>query len=261
VTTPVLLLGTGYTGAVTAARLRRDGRQVVTTSREPRAPDAVRFALEDPSTWDGLPRAGACVWLFPAEPLPLVRDFARTILPRFASVVVIGTTSSYLPEGTGSAVDERTLLDTGSERVKGEDLLRQKGALILRSAGIYGPAVPPRPARNPLDWLRRGLIRDGEKIVNLIHVGDLALVIDAALRSSVAGEDFIVADGHPRAWKEIAAWGNARGFLPGITLPDLGGGGGKRLVTEKLQKMLAPAFAHGDLWRELDRLERGGEER
>jgi hypothetical protein len=243
---------------MTASLLRREGRQVVTTSRDPRSGDAVRFALEDPSTWDGLPGAGACVWLFPAEPFPLVRDFARMILPRFSSLVVIGTTSSYLPEGTGSPVDERTPLNSRSERVRGEILLREEGAVVLRSAGIYGPAVFPRPARNPLDWLRRGLIRDGEKILNLIHVGDLAQAIASALRSSVFGEDFIVADGHPRPWKEIAAWGNARGFLPGIALPDLGGGGGKRLVTDKLRKMLAPAFAHGDLWRELDRLEGGG---
>jgi nucleoside-diphosphate-sugar epimerase len=257
VTPSTLFLGTGYTGAVTAAALRRDGGRVVTTSRVPRSPDVIRFALEDPSTWDALPDAEACVWLFPAQPLPLVREFARRVQPRFPSFVVIGTTSSYLPERTGAAVDETTRLDPQSERAQGEETLLLGGAIVLRSAGIYGPPVTPLPVRNPLDWLRHGLIRDGEKVVNLIHVGDLSLAIMAALRSPVRGEECIVADGQPRLWREIAAWGRERGYLQDIALPDRGGAGSKRLATEKLHRLLAPPFVHRDLWKELELLEEG----
>jgi nucleoside-diphosphate-sugar epimerase len=252
----VLLLGTGYTGAFTAAALRRDGYAVTSTSRQSRTRDAVRFSLDDLTTWDALPPATACVWLFPAEPLPAVTEFVRRFHSRFLTMVVIGTTSSYVAEGKETHVDETTPLDFGLERVKGEEAMREQGALVLRSAGIYGPGVHALPPRNPLDWLRRGLIRDGGRFVNFIQVEDLAAAIVAALRSSVRGEDFIVSDGQPRRWKEILSWANARGYLSMEALPDGGGEGSKRLETGKLHRLLAPTLTHRNLWKELEFLEK-----
>lgn len=251
----VLLLGTGYTGAFTAAALRRDGYPVTSTSRQPRSRDAVRFSLDDPTTWDALPPATACVWLFPAEPLRPVAEFVRRFHSRYPTMVVIGSTSSYVAEGKETRVDETTPLDSGLERVKGEEAMREQGALVLRSAGIYGPGVRTLPPRNPLDWLRRGLIRDGGRFVNLIHVEDLAAAIVAALRSSLRGEDFIVSDGHPRRWKEILSWANKQGYLNREELPDRGGEGSKRLETGKLHRLLSPTLTHRDLWKELEFLE------
>jgi hypothetical protein len=237
--------------------LRAAGYDAASTSRSPRVPGQPEFDLHRTPTWGNLPRADACVWLFPAEPPAAVAEFARTTLHRFAAIVVLGTTSSYLTRSGEETIDEDAGVDLTQPRVMGEEILRGAGACVLRSAGIYGPAIDDHPARNPLDWLRRGLIADGRKLVNLIHVEDLAAAIVAAIVGKEDGRDFIVSDGLPRRWEEISAWGLHNGYLA----PDLYRGStgkpSRRLSNARLMRVLNPHMAHVDLWTELAILERG----
>ena len=141
-------------------------------------------------------------------------------------------------------------------RVQGEEVLMEEGAVVLRSAGIYGPPLGQLNARNPLDWLRAGMIASPESYLNLIHVKDLARTIVTALESEVSGDHFIVSDGTPRRWKEIEAWAVERGFVQAIRYSGLPPRGpSRRLSNHKLLFGLAPKLQNTDLYAELAVLE------
>ncbi len=254
---PILVLGAGYTGRVVLRRLASSSRACVATFRNrlPRAGAGTEYLHVDlgkPETWRSIPPATGCVWTFPAEPAAQVEAFADVLFREPLRVVVIGTTSSYVPPREDEPVTEDTPLDPHVPRVPGEEHLRQRGAVIVRAAGIYGPA------RNPLDWLRRGIASGAEGVVNLIHVEDLASALIAALERAPAGEQYCASDGTPRRWKEIALWARERGF---VREPRFGAGGRSNAISnKKLLALLRRPLDHPDLYRELEILEqeRGG---
>ncbi len=249
---PILVLGGGYTGRVVRRRLMESSRSCVVTFRNrlPRGDgrgEYLHFDLGKSETWSTLPVLGDVVWTFPAEPLQQVEEFANVLFRTGRRVVVIGTTSAYLPGQADEIVNEATPLDLNSPRVRGEELLRSRGATIVRAAGIYGPA------RNPLDWLRRGVSSHGSSFVNLIHVEDLAEVLLRVLTSAPAGEHFCASDGTPRQWKDIAAWALERGFLREARFGE--GRSSKKISNSKLLALLRRPLDHAHLFHELEILE------
>ena len=260
----VVVLGSGYAGEFLMDALRFRGFETAHSSRTPALrrvpasqPPLFRFDLEDRETWQALPSSWGCVWLFPAAPAGAVAEFATDFLGRCECVVVIGTTSSYASVKGTELVTEATPLDRTNPRVVGEEMLREKGANVLRSAGIYGPAGSNAGRRNPLDWLRRGLISDPGRLLNLIHVKDLVTAVVAALESPIKGEQFIVTDGNPVRWSDIATWGKEKGYLDKENFAGTARSQkeSKYLSNEKLLVRLKPEFSHTDLWHELELLE------
>ncbi|MGB6122336.1 MAG: hypothetical protein WBG80_10530 [Bacteroidota bacterium] len=257
----VTLLGAGYTGQALIPLLAEKGIHMGATRRStlPRSTSSVtyfQFDLSRPDTWEDLPSSSKYVWLFPAEPLEAVERFLPRLLPRSTRIVVIGTTSSYRQTREHELISEASPLDMESERVRGEELLRSRGAIVLRSAGIYGPPVAGLPARNPLDWLRRGRIAEADRYLNLVHVQDLAAVIGRALESSLTGDQFIVTDGAPRRWREIYSWAREKGYLGEVEFNGQQKGRSRRLTNEKLLSVFGPVLSRTDLFGELQRLER-----
>lgn len=255
----VLILGAGYTGRVLLDDLRSRGYEVFySTRRTPGtngelSPGRFRFDLERPDTYHNIPDAEATAWLFPAEPVNLVRAFLPVLQKHTAHIVVVGSTSAYTDEHEDALLNEESALDTGSERVEAEEYLRGFGVLVLRAAGIYGPG------RNPLDWLRQGRIASGRKFVNLIHVADLAESLRLGMESSCRGETIIVSDGHPRRWDDIAGWASLKGFLEPVSFRSKESTGSRRLSNQKLQILLAPRLVHQDLYAQLESMEEGAQ--
>ena len=243
----MVILGSGYTGRCLRDILGSRGYIPISTRRSPGAD--VLFDLHDPQTWDNVPSARGAIWTFPAEPPEAVSAFSGVLFEKVDRVVVIGTTSSYRTGKKGEITNSDTPLNETLPRVQGEEHLRGRGAIVLRSSGIYGPG------RNPLDWLRRGLVRDVSRMVNLIHVEDLSMCILAAMERGALGSSFVVSDGTPRQWKDITEWGIRSGYLKG--LPDAPGGSPpSRLIDNtKLIDELHPELTHLDLFRELFLLE------
>jgi nucleoside-diphosphate-sugar epimerase len=91
--------------------------------------------------------------------------------------------------------------------------------------------------------------------VNLVHVSDLAAAILAALESTAMGQQYIVSDGIPRRWKEIADWSVTRGFLREYTFSGRAGRPSRQLSNQRLLTELKPSFRHTDLFREIEALE------
>ncbi len=262
---PIVILGAGYTGLVIHALGTARGLIVLAGSRAPdqhlpSIPSAqrLRFDLAQPTTWANIPEQARLIWCFPATPEALVRDFAEQVAPRIARLVVLGSTSAYdqaswHQEGAAAPlIDEDSPLDMTLPRVRGEEYLRIHGrALILRSAGIYGPG------RHVLDWIRQGRVTASARYVNLVHVEDLAGICLEALDRGKDGSVYNVSDGQPRQWAEIVRTARERW---GVTQPDGQARGqttgpGKRLSIAKLQRDLGYRFRHPDLYEALGEIE------
>ncbi len=235
-TTPVTILGAGYVGA---ALLKRLPGAVATRRR--RGPDRslIRFDLADRATWQQLPVSGRTVVItFPAEPCDLIEAFHAELLSQAAGVIALGSTSAYrLPPEAGEAVVEITEdapLDLNRERVRGEEWLREAGATILQLAGIFGPD------RDPADWLNRGRIRDGAKIVNLIHVDDIIAAILALVQRPMPGQRINVVNDEPIAWRDLRARLIAAGRVDARRpLADsIPGEHGKRVLNQRLRALM-----------------------
>lgn len=231
---PLTVLGAGHVGQ---ALLRRFPATAATRRRA--APPLQSFDLRDPASWGNPPLSGrAVVWTFPAEPLALVQAFFAAHLQDAAGLIVLGSTSAYrVADAAGSpivTVTEQTPLDLGQPRVQGEEWLRKRGATVLQLAGIFGPG------RDPVSWLQKGLIRDGAKLVNLIHVDDIVAVIAHVLVQPLPGARINVVNGEPLPWRELAARFRADGRLPAdFVLPETGPlEFGKRIDNRLLRSLL-----------------------
>jgi hypothetical protein len=266
-TSPLVVLGSGYTGLVLHRMGTSQGRAVRSTSRSPLnnlagipSEQRLQFDLEQPSTWLNIPIDADLIWCFPATPLEQVQAFARTLDAPPRRMVILGSTSAYeVPDHSAeyppSWIDESAPIDLTKSRVQGEEYLREHhGAIVLRVAGIYGPG------RNPLDWIRKGRIGPSRKYVNLIHVEDLAAICLAAIEKGKPGEAYNVSDGRPYIWSEICVTAQQRwGVAMAAVKEDRSSG--KRISNAKLRAEFGYALRHPDLYEALALIESVGRER
>ena len=263
-TSPLIVLGSGYTGLVLHRMLTSQGRTVYATSRNPLnnlagipSEQCMQFDLELPSTWPNIPVNADLIWCFPATPLEQVQAFARTLGAPPRRIVVLGSTSAYDAPSQSNEypppwIDETARIDMSKPRVQGEEFLRTNcGAIILRVAGIYGPG------RNPIDWIRTGRVSPSRKYVNLIHVEDLAAICLAAIEKGTPGEAYNVSDGQPHTWNEICATAQQRWGMTAVAVKEMPSSG-KRISNAKLRTGLGYVLRHPDLYEALALIESAG---
>jgi len=259
-TSPLVVLGSGYTGRALYGTAMAAGWPVCATSRDPLnhlagipSNQRVMFELEQRSTWENIPPDADLVWCFPATPLAQVQTFAKTLGATPRRLVVLGSTSAYdvghSQEYPPPWIDESAPIDLTKSRVQGEEYLRTEyGAISLRVAGIYGPG------RNPLDWIKSGRVGSSRRYVNLIHVEDLATICLLTLDKGKPGESYNVSDGTPRTWKDICETAQQRwGVTAAAVKEDCSSG--KRISNAKLRSELDYRLRHPDLYEALDLIE------
>jgi hypothetical protein len=263
-TSPLVVLGSGYTGRVLHRTGTSQGWTVHATSRNPLnklagipSEQRLRFDLEHPSTWLNIPAGADLIWCFPATPLEKVQAFARTLDAPARRIVVLGSTSAYDAPSQSTEypppwIDESAPINLIKPRVQGEEYLRNTlGAIVLRVAGIYGPG------RNPLDWIRQGRVSPSRKYVNLIHVEDLAIICLAALKHGTPGEAYNVSDGTPRTWKDISTTAQQCWGIQSMAEKD-DAATGKRIVNRKLLSMLGTnhdGLRHSNFYQALEQIQ------
>jgi hypothetical protein len=260
-TSPIVVLGSGYTGRVLHRTATSQGRTVHATSRYPLnnladipSEQRIGFDLEQPSTWRNIPVGSDLIWCFPATPLKQVQAFACTLGVSVRRIVVLGSTSAYEVSDHSAEypppwINESAPIDLTKPRVQGEEYLRKElGATVLRVAGIYGPE------RNPLDWIRQGRIGPSRKYVNLIHVEDLVVICLAAMEKGKPGQAYNVSDGTPRTWKEICVTAQERWSVRAAAVKE-DHSSGRRISNAKLRSELDYQFQHSDLYEALALIE------
>lgn len=205
-----LILGRGYTGRVLEKMLREKlpSATVISTNRSGSA-QAITFDLLEPSTWNQVPQSHTVFWTFACENLEMAKNFFYSRFQNTERLIVISSTGFFIHRDD-SIVNESMAVDFENPRVQVEEWLRLQGACILHAAGIYGPQ------RNPLDWYRRGMIRNLHKWLNLIHVQDLSrILIAASEQTKLQSMRLIAADSHPLLWIDIVR----RWIDPHLALP------------------------------------------
>ena len=211
---PNLIFGCGYLGRVVAARWLAAGRRVVALTRTNAA--RLRTVGVEPLTGDVLAPASLGA-LPPASTVLYAVGFDRgagrsmrevyvaglanvlDTLPACARFVYVSSTSVYA-QSDGNWVDEKSPTEpteeSGKVVLEAERLLRSKkpDAIILRSAGLYGPH---RLLRQQPILKGEPLSGDADKWLNLVHVSDAANAVLFAEEHAAPGDVYNVADGTP----------------------------------------------------------------
>ncbi|MEE9345893.1 MAG: hypothetical protein V3U88_09840, partial [Methylococcales bacterium] len=187
-----LILGHGYVGRALASRIPH----TLFTSSSPEKANSnagIYFNLNDRDSWKNLPAAATIIWTFAATPLDLVEEFYQSRLKNCENLLVYASTSCYQSSGNNNLVTEENSLSYAKPRVAGEEYLRKHDAAILVLSGIYGPE------RQPVNWLRKGLIPSLQKIVNLIHCDDIVDITCHLLEENCVphGQRLNISDGMP----------------------------------------------------------------
>lgn len=222
----LLILGAGYVGSALARR----HPDAVTTHTTPVA-GSLCFRLEDPTTWQALPRARHVVCTAALEAQDAVEALFKAHLHTAQQVVVLGTTGAYLPDTAPITEASPT---RPMPRVTAEEALRQRGACVLRLAGLWGPG------RSPADWLAAGRIAHGGRRVNLVHVDDAVTAIERALAGAWCHGLVNVSDGHPLPWARHVQTLIRAGMLPGDFHLPQGPDQGQRVANHALQRQCLP---------------------
>jgi len=195
----MLILGHGYVGGALASRLPH---AIFTSSSPEKATSnaGIYFNLSDRGSWKNLPAANTVIWTFAATPLKLVEEFYQSRLKNCKNLLVYASSSCYLLSGDNNLVTEQHPLCYAKPRVAGEEYLRKHNAAIFVLSGIYGPQ------REPINWLRKGLIHSFEKTVNLIHRDDIVEITHYLLDNNLVpyGERLNITNGDYMRWSDIA---------------------------------------------------------
>ena len=196
-----LILGYGYTGPHLEKHISAliPDSEIKKTNRQKDL--NLYFDLSEPESWENIPKVDGTFWTFPPIKERLVTQFLEKQGANLGKIVVIGSTRSIQIQKEHEEVDENSPLDLTIDRVRGEKLIRDQGGILVQSAGIYGPG------RNPIDWIRKGWVAPCKKLLNVIHVVDLAKILLAAMQNGEPGKTYLAADGRPYPWDElISRW-------------------------------------------------------
>jgi len=276
----VLIVGCGYVGLPLGAELARQGCEVFGLRRNPGAVEELRAAgiqplfadITRPETLRPLPRDYDWVVNCTASGGGGAEDYRQIYLAGNRHLVnwladappqkfVYTSSTSVYGQNDGSTVTEASPVEPAAETAQvlvatEMELLaavkeRNFPAVILRLAGIYGPARG--------HWFKaflRGEARlegDGTRILNMIHRDDLTGIIIAALRNAVPGEIFNAADNEPVRQRDFFVWlaGALQRTLPPGVPADTEvwrrrGVTNKRVSNAKLRTVLQYAFKYPD---------------
>ncbi len=167
--------------------------------------------------------------------------------PKGTRVLFTGSTSVYADGDFaewGRTVTERDaggeIMDSGAAILEAEALLRERGATVLRLAGLYG--YDRQPGRR----LSGREIKGGDARVNLVHRDDVVAVMLRVIEEGIWNETFnVCADLHPTRREVYTRQAERHGFAPPVFIPPHEAAY-KKVSSEKLETALEYRFLHPD---------------
>jgi nucleoside-diphosphate-sugar epimerase len=229
----VLIVGCGYVGLSLGKELARQGHTVFGLRRSVLAEAEMKAAgitplhadITQPDSLKNLPRNFDWVVNCTASGGGGAQDYRKIYLEGNSNLIswlkdsplkkfIYTSSTSVYGQNDGSIVTEKSLVEPDAETSKvlaeTEKLLlaaAHKGnfpAVILRVAGIYGPA-----RGHAFKQFLRGEAKiegDGSRWLNMIHRDDLIGVISAALACGTPGEIYNAADDEPVTQRQFFEW-------------------------------------------------------
>ena len=180
--------------------------------------DSFYFDLNDRDSWQNIPETDCLLLTFAIKDLALIQDFYEQCLKGISKVFVYASTSCYQVKFNEETVTEDRDLVLTTARVECEEWLGQQGVNVLTLSGIFGPN------RMPETWLKKGLIKNANKTLNLIHVDDIVELTHRLMNLDLKGERINLSSGEKIYWHQLAE-------KYGIDCP--------RLELDKLNKFIA----------------------
>lgn len=237
----IIVAGLGFTASKLIPFLMSKGYEVVSTSRNPEKNPhkdlgikIIHFDFQDPNTYKNLPSNHDMIITF------AMSDFDSTIkLSNYCKTddvrikVILGTTSSFKCES--GVITESSEKNLESLRVKCENYLKEQGAVLLNLSGIYGYE------KNPFNWLNKGLIKNSNKTVNLIHVDDIIQVVEKVVSLDLSKDEFNLSDGIAYLWKDLWTLGTQKNIV-NVDCPPFLNAEGKSISNKKLLSFLGQDY-------------------
>ena len=229
----VLIIGCGYVGLPLGAELARRGHEVLGVRRTPDSVHELEQAgikplLADITLRDDLEKIpGPFDWVvntvsstkggveeYRAVYLEGTRHLIEWLLRQPPRKYVYTSSTSVYGQTDRSWVTEESLAegasDTSRVLVETEQLLLHAArrenfpAMILRVAGIYGPHRGHLFQQYLRDEAR--ISGNGSRLINMVHLDDIAHAIIAALERGKPGEIYNVADNEPVTQRDFFHW-------------------------------------------------------
>lgn len=182
----------------------------------------IPFDFNDSDTWSNLPDFDSAIITFKMENLSQSEKLANLLKDR--KVIILSSARNLKNITPAQTIDENTPL-ADNQRVKCESFF-EKHAVILYLGLIWGVN------RHPKKWLEEGRIKNGKKIINMIHVEDICHIVKRLLNSDIKSGKYLISDGHPLEWNELAEYYNVKlnQTNPGVE--------SRKFNTKKLQAIL-----------------------
>ncbi|EDM26679.1 hypothetical protein LNTAR_18570 [Lentisphaera araneosa HTCC2155] len=189
-----LILGNGYCGS----RLIKKSPNAIVTSRQPKSKNIIHFDLNDQSTWQNLPKSKTIIWTFACKNEEVEFALYKHLKKITEQIIIYSTTSVYKHEFDNQVITESSELDFTKPRLVAEERLRSLGANIFTLCGIFGPK------RDPKNWLLKGLIKNPNKTVNLIHVNDIVTLTLELADLGLKSKRINLCTGESDSWETLA---------------------------------------------------------
>lgn len=212
----LVLLGCGYTLTRLGCEEARRGRLVLAVTRDPQRRERLeRAGVQLLSLEQALASSPGTHVVVSYPPEAGLDSLVAEALARTSPARLVYLSSTGVYGGARGHVDEHTPVERASPRalprLEAEARYGALGAMLLRSAGIYGPG------RGTHERLRAGTLRlaeSGGGRISRIRVEDLAEAIRVVLERGEPGAVYCVADDRPATQAELTAWLCERLELP-----------------------------------------------
>lgn len=218
-----IIFGHGFCGSRLSSILENSSS---TEIPEKCSTNLIPFDFNDSDTWSNLPDFDSAIITFKMENLSQSEKLANLLKDR--KVIILSSARNLKNSSPAQIIDENTPL-ADNQRVKCESYF-EKHAVILYLGLIWGDN------RHPKKWLEEGRIKNGKKIINMIHVEDICHIVKRLLNSDIKSGKYLISDGHPLEWNELAEYYNVKlnQTTPGIE--------SRKFNIKKLQAILPEGY-------------------
>ncbi|MCM8537979.1 MAG: hypothetical protein NE334_18700 [Lentisphaeraceae bacterium] len=214
-----LIIGNGFCGAYLNKALPSSD---IAELPEKAVEGTIPFDLRDESQWSLFYDYKNIIITCKIDTESLGKKLALFLNKKF--VIVLSTAKAFTVSKINEFINEASKLEKNLRNLAEAHF--EKNANILHLGLIWGGN------RQPQKWLEQGRIKNGNKMVNLIHVDDICYIINHLIKSQMKAGRILVSDNTPITWQNIAS-------KHGIKLPSKPLGiESKQFHTQKLKKIL-----------------------
>lgn len=190
-----VIFGCGFTGTQLSKFLPE---ALCTELPELCSESQIPFDFKDIETWKNIPHFDQAVVTFKMTDTGLAKQFSKLLEGK--KTIILSSARNFSNSEINELISEKNPLKSNPRSMAEAQFTNQAVTLYLGLIWGY--------SRNPAKWISEGRIKNGEKLINLIHVDDLCKIILYFLNHYQQGESFLVSDGKPLKWSEIAMKSN-----------------------------------------------------